>query len=154
MHDEIQKVEDQEEQPKAKAVKKMRSWVGRGIVFAAFGSLAISQQRPPDQPFQAVHMIVIRQADEEKKLLTAMDDINGAIAKGGCPSCVYHLWKSYGQQAGPFNCLWISNWPGRDIYEKVHGAADYIAASGRHPEIGAIMGGQIYNRFVEVKPGN
>jgi hypothetical protein len=132
----------------------LKSWIRHGVVCAGLGSLAFSQQRPPDEPFQAVHMIVVRQADEEKKLVAAMADLNSAIAKGGCPACTYHLWKTYGQQSGPFNCLWISNWPGRDIYEKVHAATEYTAATERHPEIVAIINGQLYNRYVEVKPGN
>lgn len=83
-----------------------------------------------------------------------MEDFNSAIAKGGCPACNYHLWRSYGQQAGPFNYLWISNWPDRATYVKVHASTEYNAATNRYPEIGAIMSGQIYNRYVEVKVGN
>jgi hypothetical protein len=130
------------------------SWIRHAVLFASLASLVASQQRPPEAPFQAVHMLTVRQADEEKKLLAAMDDLNSAISKGGCPACIYHLWKLYGDQAGPFNYLWVSNWPGRAIYEKVHLTTEYVAATQRHPEIQAIIGGQIYNRYVEVKPGN
>jgi hypothetical protein len=126
----------------------------RAVVYAGLGSLAFSQQSPPEMPFQAVHMIAATKADDEKKLVGAMDDFNSAIAKGGCSPCIYHLWKTYGQRSGPFNYLWISNWPGRAVYEKVHSSEEYIDAERRHPEIGTIMTGQIYNRYVEVKLGN
>jgi len=55
--------------------------------------------------------------------------------------------------SGACNYLWISNWPGRDIYQKVHASAEYAAANGRHPEMGPIVSGQVYNRYVEVKRG-
>jgi hypothetical protein len=135
-------------------MNKSMSWMLRAVVYAGLGSLAVSPQSPPDQPFQAVHMIASTKADDEKKLVAAIDDINSAIAEGGCPSCIYHLWKTYGQQSGPFNYLWISNWPGRAIYEKVHTSTEYIDATNRHPEIAGIVSGQIYNRYVEVKLGN
>jgi hypothetical protein len=133
---------------------KLMSRTLRAVLYAGLGSLAVSQQSPPDQPFQAVHLIAATKADDEKKLATAMDDLNSAIAKGGCPACIYHLWKVYGQQAGPFNFLWISSWPGRDVYTKVHASTEYMDATRRHPEIGDAVNGQIYNRYVEVKTGN
>ena len=135
-------------------MNRSMSWMRRAIVYTGLASLAVSQQTVPDQAFQAVHLIASTKADDEKKLLAAMDDFNSAIAKGGCPPCNYHLWKSYGQQSGPFNYLWISNWPDRATYVKVHASTEYNAATNRHPEIGAIMSGQIYNRYVEVKLGN
>lgn len=129
------------------------SWIRYAIAFAGLAAPAVSQQPPPETPFQAVHMLMIQQTGEEKKLLAAMEDINSAIAKG-CPACTYHLWKVYGDQSGPFNYMWASNWPGRAIYEKVHLTTEYIDAMQRHPELQTIIDGQIYNRFVEVKPGN
>jgi hypothetical protein len=135
-------------------MNKLTSWIRRTVVYAGFATLAVSQQTPSEQPFQAVHMIASTQAGDEKKLVAAMDDLNNGIAKGGCPPCIYHLWKTSGQRSGPFNYLWISNWPGRAIYEKVHAAREYIDATGRHPEIAAIRSGEIYNRYVEVKLGN
>jgi hypothetical protein len=121
-------------------VNKLTSRIRRTVVYAGLGTVAVSQQSPPDQPFQAVHMIAATKADDEKTLVAALDDLNGAIAKGGCPVCIYHLWKVYGQKSGPFNYLWTSNWPGRAIYETVHASAEYIDATNRHPEI--MEGGQ------------
>ena len=128
-------------------------WMRRAIVYAGLASCAVSQQTVPDQPFQEVHMIAASEADDEKKLTAALDDFNSATAKG-CPPCVYHLWKTRGQQSGPFNYLWIANWPDRAIYRKVHATAEYTDATKRHPEIGVIIGGQISNEYVEVKLGN
>ena len=70
---------------------KLTSWMRRAVVYAGLGSLAFSQQSPPEMPFQAVHMIAATKADDEKKLVGAMDDFNSAIAKGGCPPCIYHF---------------------------------------------------------------
>jgi hypothetical protein len=135
-------------------MNKLMSRTLRAVVYAGLVSLAVSQQSPPDQPFQAVHLIAATKADDQQKLLNAMDDLNSAITKGGCPACIYHLWRTYGQQSGPFNFLWISSWPGRALYEKVHASAEYIDATRRHPEIGDVANGQIYNRYVEVKAGH
>jgi hypothetical protein len=132
-------------------VNELLSWIHRAVVYAGLGALAGSPERPPEQPFQAVHMLILHQSSDEKKLLAAMADLNGAIAKGGCPPCAYHLWKAYGQVSGTFNYTWVSNWPGRVIYEKVHATPEYEAATKRHPDLDGLLNGQVYNRYVEVK---
>jgi hypothetical protein len=114
---------------------------------------AQNQDVPPDQPFQTVHLINVNSADAEKTLLAALTDINAAIAKAGCAKCAYHLWKVSGTQAGGYNCLWISSWPDREVYVKVHNSAEYQAALNRHQDIGLIMKTQTYNRYVEVTSG-
>ena len=113
-------------------------------------AMAQSEDLPPDQPFQAVHLINVPSADAEKQLLAALTDINAAIAKAGCPKCGYHLWKVAGTQAGGYNYLWTSSWPGREVYIKVHTSADYQTAIGRHHDLESIMRSQTYNRYVEV----
>jgi hypothetical protein len=128
----------------------------RLTICAAIGlvsAVAQNQDPPPNQPFQAVHLINLRSADEQKAFLAALTDINAAIAKAGCAKCAYHLWKVIGTQAGDYNYLWISSWPGGEVYIKVHNAAEYQAAIGKHPEMEAVMNAQIYNRYVEVTPG-
>jgi hypothetical protein len=116
-------------------------WMRHMIVYMGLASLAVSQQTVPDQACQALHLIASTTAEDEKKLLSAMDDFNRAAAKGGCPPCIYHLWKTYGQQSGPFTYLWISSWPDRATYVKVHTSAKYNAATNRHSEIGDIVNG-------------
>ena len=74
-------------------------------------------------------------------------------AKAGCAKCAYHLWKVSGTQAGGYNYLWTSSWPGRETYLKVHSSAEYQAAINKHQEIGPIMQTQTYNRYVEVTSG-
>ena len=116
-------------------------------------AVAQNQDTPPNQPFQAVHLIKVPSPDAEKTLLAVLTDINKAIVKGGCPKCEYHLWKVFGTQAGDYNYLWMSSWPGRDVYVKVHNSADYQGAFNKHPELEKIMDTQVYNRYVEVVPG-
>ena len=117
---------------------------------ALVSALAQNNDMPPDQPFQAVHLINLPSAEAEKSLLAALTDLNTAIAKAGCAKCGYHLWKVYGTQAGGYNYLWMSMWPGRDVYIKVHESADYQAAINRHQGIEDVMKNQTYNRYVEV----
>ena len=116
-------------------------------------TVAQNRDVPPDQPFQAVHLINVHSADTERALLAALTDINAAIAKAGCAKCAYHLWKVSGTQAGGYNYLWTSSWPGREAYLKVHNSAEYQAAINKHPEMGPIMETQTYNRYVEVTSG-
>lgn len=135
-------------------MKNAMRWMGRAVVYASLASLAMSQERPPDQPFQAVHMMMVLPG-EEKQLVAATRDINSAIAKAGCPACIYHLWKVTGQTVGPFNYMQVSDWPGRDVYEKVHASEEYKAAGKRHGDIlSVVYRVQVYNRYVEVKLGN
>jgi hypothetical protein len=103
----------------------------------------------PNQPFQAVHLISIPAAGE-KAVMADLADTNAAIVKAGCSSCVYHLWKVAGTQTGVYNYIRISSWPGRDVYIKVHSAAEYKAAIAKHPEVEPYYHAQVYNRYVEV----
>jgi hypothetical protein len=103
----------------------------------------------PNQPFQAVHLISVPPSGE-KAVMAHLADMNSAIVKAGCPSCVYHLWKVNGTQTGVYNYIRISSWPGRDVYVKVHDAADYKAAAARHPDVEPFYHAQVYNRYVEV----
>ena len=130
------------------------SWIRRAVVFASLVSLAVSQDRPPDQAFRTVHLTVSTQPDTERILLAAIKDLNGEIAKAGCPTCIYHLWKAYGEQSSPYTYMWSAAWPDRATYEKIHDAAGYNAAWERHPELEPVRDGEIYNRYVEVTPGN
>ena len=100
-----------------------------------------------------MHLTQASQPDSEKILLAAIKDLNSAIEKAGCPSCIYRLWKAFGEQSGPFTYIWAASWPDRATYEKIHEEAGYTAAWGRHPELGAVRKGEIYNRYVELKPG-
>jgi hypothetical protein len=128
----------------------------RLVLCAAIGLVSAAAQNedvPPDQPFQAVHLINLTSAGEERALLAAFADINAAIAKAGCPQCAYHLWKVYGTQAGGYNYLWSSSWPGRAVYLKVHMSAEYQAAIKKHQDMEKTMASQTYNRYVEVTPG-
>src|SRR5580658_7378345 len=108
------------------------------LAFGLAGAIA-QDNLPPNEPFQTVHLLTVTSPDGEKALLSAMADYNAAIVKAGCASCVYHLWKVNGTQAGNYNYLWISSWPGRDM------SADYNAAAKKHADLDSIMRTQVYN---------
>jgi hypothetical protein len=132
---------------------KHLSWITRAALFVGFAALASSQDRPPEQAFQTVHLTPAAQPDAENILLTAIKDLNIAIAKAGCKKCGYHLWKSYGEAGGGFKYMWGATWPNRATYEKIHAAKGYNDAWERHPELGKVREGEVYGRFVEVKAG-
>jgi hypothetical protein len=135
-------------------MKHLVSWIPCVVVYAGLASQAVAQdERPPEQAFQTVHLTVSQQPDAGKILLSAITDLNGGIHKGGCASCGYHLWKAYGEQPGPYTYMWVASWPDRVTYEKIHASDEYTAAWNRHPELGPVRNGEIYGRYVEVKPG-
>jgi hypothetical protein len=124
------------------------------LAFCAGITLATAlAQDVPSQPFQAVHLYNIKSAGAEKTILAALADYNQAIKKAGCAKCIYHLWKGTDQKSGERNYLWISSWPGREVYVKVHQSDEYLAVEKRHPELGPALGNEIYDRYVEIKPG-
>ena len=114
----------------------------------------LGQDAPPLGPFQAVHMLRVdlQRADAEKTMLAAIAEMNKAIAKAGCPECIYHLWKVSGTQNGSYNYIQISHWPGSAVYLKVHNDPGYTAASGKFSELRSVVQEEVYNRFEEVGP--
>jgi hypothetical protein len=115
------------------------------------GGVYAQNQDIPNEPFQAVHLFHLKTPDSEKPLLAALADYNKAIAKAGCPQCAYHLLKGISEKDGVHNYLWISHWPGRDVYIKVHTDDDYKAVEQKHPEIEGVFEKEIYDRYVELK---
>jgi hypothetical protein len=92
-----------------------------------------------------------KSSDAEKTMLAVIADYNAAIAKAGCKKCAYHLWKGTDPKTGARNYLWVSSWPGRDVYVKVHQSAAYQAVDKKHPEAQPLIEKEIYDRYVEVK---
>jgi hypothetical protein len=132
-------------------------WIRRVVLFAALGPLVAAQQSqqpppPPNQAFRAVHTFLVH-PDEEQQFLAAIQQINAAIVKAGCTSCIYHEFKVNGPQTGPYNYLQVSEWPGGDVYTRVHNSADYLAVTKRLSNVTSLVyRAQTYNRYVEVKP--
>lgn len=115
---------------------------------------ALAQNDAPVGPFHAVHMLRIdpQQANAEKIMLAAIADMNQAIVKAGCSSCIYHLWKVSGNQNGRYNYLQISSWPDRAVYENIHRSAAYTAASKEWLELRSVVQEEVYDRFEELEP--
>jgi hypothetical protein len=110
------------------------------------------QQAPPDQPFKTVHLVTLPAGVTENAWMAGLTDVNQAIAKAGCQTCIYHVFKVYGEQAGNYAYIQEAAWPGRAVYEKIHTSPEYTAARKRHAELDKVMEKQVYNRYVEVQP--
>jgi hypothetical protein len=111
----------------------------------------VAQEPPPAQPFRAVHLTNLTQ-QQVAALQAWMADINAAIAKAGHTEVRYRLYKVTGKQAGKYEYMWESSWPGADVYRKIHDSPVWKAVSGRHPGLDALLKDEIYNRYVEVTP--
>ena len=124
-------------------------------VLAAGWLLAQGQDTPPQEAFQAIHLIRVDTANHpgaEKTMLAAIAEMNKAIVKAGCKTCIYHLWKVVGDSAGQLNYMQLSNWPGREVYEKVHNSAEYNEASKNWESLRSVVADEGYFRVVELKP--
>ena len=119
---------------------------------AGLGSSLRAQDTPPDQPFQAVHLLWIdtQQPDAEHRVQTAVASLNRAIVKAGCPDCTYHLWKVVDAAKGSYNYVQVSSWPSGAVYSRVHASPEYLAASKGWGMLRSVVVREAYNRYVEV----
>ncbi len=122
------------------------------ILLAAMATAAVAQQNPapPSGPFKAVHLMSMT-ADQEAKQMAFIRDANQVFAKLGCANCAYHLYKVGAAGGGKYNHMMSSDWPGRDMYIKLHASDDYKALGKKHPVMEELEKTQFYERFVEVK---
>jgi hypothetical protein len=123
------------------------------ILAAAIASSAVAKQNPapPAGPFKAVHLMTMT-ADQEAKYLAWTKDANQVFAKLGCANCAYHLYKVGAGSPGKYNHFMMSDWPGRDMYVKLHTADEYKALEKKYgASLEPVDKTQFYERFVEVK---
>ena len=124
----------------------------RLMLVAAFVVSASAQEPLPKEPFKAVHLVNITSAADLAEMQATIADLNAAVAKAGLRDTRYRLYKVTGKQAGSYNYLLESSWPGGEAYDKVHKSAEWVAAAMKHPEFERITKGEVYNRYVEVQP--
>jgi len=119
---------------------------------AAIATSAAAEQTvpPPVGPFKVVHLMNMT-PDQEARYLAYIKDANQVMARLGCPTCAYHVYKVGAPSGGKYNHMTASDWPGRDMFVKVHTADDYKALGQKHPVRDEVEKTQFYDRFVEVK---
>ena len=123
------------------------------LFFASSAVAQPPQQAVPNQPFSALHVMTITPA-QEKSYKAAIEGINGIIARAGCSTCGYHLYKISDAAQGGRNYVQISNWPSRDVYTKIHASKEFQAAYKQHANvIDPIFKSEDYYRITEVKTG-
>lgn len=131
---------------------RRRSLILAAIVLGIVVISAAAQQAPPAPPapaFKAVHLSNLT-PPQVAALQAWMADMNAVIAKAGHADIRYRLYKVTGTQAGKYEYMWESSWPGGDVYTKIHDSPDWKAVAERHPGLEALMQDEIYNRYVEV----
>lgn len=120
-----------------------------GLLITGLETGPRAQEPVPTEAFKAVHLVTLTSSDVAT-LLTALADMNAAIAKAGHPEIRYRLYKAAGKQQGNYSYMWESTWPSGAVYSQVHDSAAFQAATKKHPEIERLMKDEIYNRYVEV----
>ena len=88
----------------------------------------------------------------QRELQATIADLNAVVAKAGFSDTRYRLFKVTGTQAGTYNYLLESSWPGGDAYDQVHKSPEWREAAQKHPDFQRITKDQVYNRYVEVLP--
>jgi hypothetical protein len=132
------------------AVKRLL--VTQLIFVFAFGVRVLAQEPPPREPFKTVHLVNVTSASDVAELQAMMEDLNGVVATAGYPETRYRLFKVAGKQAGAYNYLLESFWPGAEAYDRVHKSPEWLAAVKKHPDFDRITKDRVYNRYVEVLP--
>jgi hypothetical protein len=117
-------------------------------------AVTVAQEAPPKEAFKAVHLLNVTSEADVAALQSMIADVNAAVASAGSPDVRYRLFKVAGKQAGTYNYLLESSWPGGEAYDRVHKSAEWLAAVQKHPEFERITKDQVYNRYVEVLPTN
>ncbi len=132
----------------------LRFFLRLALCIALAAGCLLSQDSPPAEPFQAVHLlwIDVQQPNAEKAVLAAIAELNQAIVKAGCAECTYHLWKVVGATQGSYNYVQVSSWPSGAVYDKVHNSPEYLAASKNWLNLRSVVTREVYNRYVEVQP--
>ena len=117
---------------------------------ATLGTAALPAQEPaPKEAFKTVHLVTLTAA-EVSTLLAALADVNAAVAQAGHPEIRYRLYKVAGKQAGNYNYMWETSWPGGAVCDAVHTSPAFQAVIKKHPGVEALRKNEIYNRYVEV----
>lgn len=120
-------------------------------VIATTSISAVAQEPPPTGPFRAVHLVSL--TPQQVAMLQAwMADMNAAIAKAGHTDVRYRLFKVVGKQAGPYEYMWESSWPGASVYKKVHSLPEWKTIGSKYPGLSELTKDETYNRYVEVSP--
>ena len=121
-----------------------------GVVFSV-ASMSAGRAEAEGPALKTVHLFSVASAAAEANLLGALDEMNQAIAKEGCPQVRYRVWKVQSNQQGSHAYLWESTWPDNATYVKVHATQSYQRAFERVKS--AIEGSvqeQVYNRYLEL----
>jgi len=137
---------------KAPSRKLFQIAIRLSLLAALAAAIMAQNEALPDGAFKTSHLLNLPVDVTEGAFLSVLSDMNQAIAKAGCPTCRYALFKVYGQQNGPYSYMWEATWPGVAVYMKVHSDPGYQAAMNRHPQFERVMKNEIYNRYVEVLP--
>src|SRR5215469_13919834 len=81
-------------------MKELLLWIRPLAVCLLLSLPVFSQDRAPDQPFQTVHLTTSDEPGAEKGLIDTIRELNEVITRSGCPKCIYHLYKAYGEPSG------------------------------------------------------
>ena len=129
----------------------LRILVLAAVVIGTTSIGAVAQEPPPAGPFRAVHLVSLT-PPQVATLQAWMAEMNAFIEKAGHKEVRYRLFKVTGKQAGRYEFMWESSWPGADVYQKIHSQAEWKAIGSKYPGLSELLKDEIYNRYVEVSP--
>ena len=88
------------------------------LLAALAATIMAQNEAPPDKTFKTSHLLNLPADMAEGAVLSVLGDMNQAIAKAGCATCRYALFKVYGPQQGTYSYMWEAAWPSGAVYTK------------------------------------
>jgi len=134
------------------------TWVKEGGEWQAM-TYHFSMANPTPTNLKSVNLFNMSPNATEAELVEALTFLNAGVEETGYPNAGYGLWKVSGPQnpdTPPIGSeyMLVGNWPDQAVYDEIHAAEAYVAAS----EAGADVFGRIgpsmsYSRFVRINVG-
>jgi len=121
------------------------------LVFALFTSAG----SPGGAAFRTIHQFNLTTIQEEKQLLSVLDEFNQLFSKLGFPEARYRMWRAQDAVPGQVTYIYDSIWPDRAAYDKVHQDSAYIKLLEKHLAfLQQALKNEIYGKYIELKaPG-
>jgi len=125
------------------------------IVVLALGTAASFRgAAPPKGPaYKTVHVFTPGSVNDEKLLLSLLEEFNSTIARLGVPSVRYRLWKAVGSGGDKAELMYESTWPSREVYDRVHKEKEYVDLLKKYlPFLRQVLKGEVYTAWFGTEP--
>ncbi|SDI23534.1 hypothetical protein [Winogradskyella thalassocola] len=98
--------------------------------------------------FRTVHLISLKNIENDVEIATIADDFNKVVAELGYENISYNFWKETEGQEGQFKYIFESNWPDQETFDKVHEYKEFqLVWEKNYDKWKSLVKEDIYNRY-------